>query len=53
MIVLNFNDIPMDFALAIEAIIIPSLILNIILALPVFIVIKDISRWVYPMVVNE
>jgi hypothetical protein len=53
MTVLIFNDIPINFALAIEAIIIPSLILNLILALPVFIIIKDLSRWVYPMVVNE
>ena len=53
MTVLNLNDIPINFALAIEAIIIPSLILNLILALPVFIVLKDISRLVYPMVANE
>ena len=53
MTVLNFNDITINSALAIEAVIIPSLILNLIFALPVFIVIKDISRWVYPVVVNE
>jgi cell shape-determining protein MreD len=51
--VLNFKDIQVNFTLAFEAIIIPSLILNLILALPVFILVKDISQWIYPAVENE
>ncbi len=50
---LNFQDISINFPLALEAIIIPSLILNLFLALPIFILVKDISRWVYPTVENE
>ena len=50
---LNFNDIPVNLGLALEAIIIPSLILNLFLALPVYILIKDISEWVYPIIKNE
>jgi hypothetical protein len=50
---LNFNDIPVNFAIAMEAIIFPSLILNLFLSLPVYILIKDISRWVYPVFENE
>jgi len=53
MTILNFNDIQINFALAFEAIIIPSLVLNLILALPIFILIKDVSQWVYPAVENE
>jgi rod shape-determining protein MreD len=53
MSVLNFNDIPVNFNLALESITLPSLILNLILALPVYIFIKDVSQWVYPVMENE
>ena len=53
MVFLKFNDIPLNSALALEAIIIPSLILNLILSLPVYLLIKDISKWVYPEVEFE
>lgn len=51
--VLNFKDIPVNFTLALEAITFPSLILNLMLALPVYVLVKDISRWVYPVTANE
>lgn len=53
MVFLNSNDIPLNFALALEAIIIPSLILNLFLSLPVYLLIKDISQWIYPVVEYE
>jgi hypothetical protein len=53
MAVLNFNDIQVNFTLAMESIIFPSLILNLMLALPIYLIVKDISRWVYPVMNNE
>jgi cell shape-determining protein MreD len=53
MSVLNFNDIPVNFTLAMESITFPSLILNLILALPIYVMVKDVSQWVYPMMENE
>jgi cell shape-determining protein MreD len=53
MVFLYFKDIPLNFAIALEAIIIPSLILNLFLSLPIYLLIKDISRWVYPVVDYE
>ena len=53
MVFLNSNDIPFNFALALEAIIIPSLILNLFLSLPIYLLIKDISQWVYPIIEYE
>jgi cell shape-determining protein MreD len=53
MSVLNFKDIPVNFTLAMESITFPSLILNLILALPVYVMVKDVSLWVYPMMENE
>jgi rod shape-determining protein MreD len=52
-IVLFIADIPIDFYVAFFEIIIPSILLNLILALPVFFVIKDISRLIYHQVENE
>lgn len=51
-IALLFMDIPIDFKLALNEIIIPSVFLNLILALPVFFLVKDLSRWIYPQVEN-
>jgi hypothetical protein len=53
MALLNIKDISVEFALAFEAILIPSLILNLFLSLPVYLYMKDISRWVYPKIANE
>jgi cell shape-determining protein MreD len=53
MSVLNFNDIPVNFTLGLESITFPSLILNLLLALPVYVVVKDISQWIYPVMENE
>jgi cell shape-determining protein MreD len=53
MTILNFNDIQVNFTLALESIIFPSLILNLMLALPIYLIVKDISRWVYPVMNNE
>jgi hypothetical protein len=53
MSVLNFNDIPVNFTLALESITFPSLILNLMLALPVYIFVKDLAKWVYPVMENE
>lgn len=53
MLVLFFMEIPISFNLAFSEIILPSIFLNLILALPVFFMVRDLSRWIYPQVENE
>ena len=53
MVVLNFNDIPVNFSVALESITFPSLILNLMFALPVYVFIRDVAQWVYPVMENE
>jgi len=45
---LRFNDIAMNVATILGAVTVPSLVLNLILALPIYILVRDIGRWVYP-----
>jgi len=48
LIVINIGGTLLPFIDAIKLIILPSLLLNLILAVPIYAVIKDLAEWVYP-----
>ena len=45
---LNLSGTAINWLEAINLIILPSLILNLLLALPVYVIIRDLADWVYP-----
>lgn len=49
-IVLQFFDHPISWSEGIGLVALPSLLLNLLLALPVYTVIADMANWVYPPV---
>lgn len=40
---------PLPFGDSLGLIILPSLLLNLLFAIPIYVVIRDLARWVYPM----
>lgn len=50
---LFFKEISFNFNKAFSEIMLPSVFLNLIFALPVFFLIKDLLRWINPQVENE
>jgi cell shape-determining protein MreD len=50
---LFFIEIPFKFSQAFSDVIVPSVFLNLLLALPVLFIMKDVSRWIYPQEENE
>lgn len=53
LISLLFMDITFNINIAFEEIILPSIFLNLLLALPVYFLVKDLTHWIYPQVENE
>lgn len=51
--VLNLFGTPMNFADVIGSVTLPSLLLNLLFAIPVYAFTRDIARWVYPDVEIE
>ena len=45
---LSLNDVPLIIGECFSSVMVPSIILNLILSVPVYIVINDIAKWVYP-----
>jgi len=48
MIILSIGGTPLPIIDSLKLILLPSLLLNLVLAAPVYAVIKDFSAWVYP-----
>jgi hypothetical protein len=48
-IVLSFLGTPFVFGDVLGLILLPSLLLNMLLAIPVFALMRDLSYWVYPI----
>jgi len=53
LLVLFFQEIPFNLNQAFSEIMLPSIFLNLILALPVYFLVKDLSFRLYPQVENE
>lgn len=51
-IVLRLANVPLPFRYSLYEIIIPSAILNVILALPIYVLICEIAKWLYPEVME-
>lgn len=47
-ITLYIGGIALDFSTSLVQVIIPTLFLNLLLALPVYAVVKDLHQWLYP-----
>jgi hypothetical protein len=47
-LILNISGTPLPILDTLQLIILPSVILNLILAAPIYAVIKDLAEWVYP-----
>jgi len=45
---LSLNEVPLIIGECVSAVIVPSIILNLLFTIPVYIVIKDVAKWVYP-----
>lgn len=50
---LFFKEISINISQAFSEIMLPSVILNLLLALPVYFLVKDLVRWINPRVENE
>src|SRR6266498_685207 len=46
--VLRFSGVTMPFEDVLGLLVLPSLLMNMLLAVPVYAVMRDLSRWVYP-----
>jgi cell shape-determining protein MreD len=51
--VLSFLGTDMNFMTSLKYIIVPSIFLNLILAIPIYVVVNDMAQWVYPIEANE
>ncbi|MGB9585840.1 MAG: rod shape-determining protein MreD [Anaerolineales bacterium] len=51
-IVLRLGNVPLPLGYSMNEIIIPSAILNVILALPIYALISEIAKWLYPEVME-
>ena len=48
LVVLRFSNVVLPLGDALSLIILPVILLNMILAIPVYTVMRDLARWVYP-----
>jgi cell shape-determining protein MreD len=48
LVALRFNDVPLPIIESINVVILPSLLLNLILAIPAYALIGDLAHWLYP-----
>ena len=48
LVTLRFSGIPLSIADVFGLLTLPSILLNMLLAIPVFAVMRDLARWVYP-----
>ena len=46
-VVLQVMDIKIPFLMSVKEVTIPSLVINLILALPIYLIISDITRWAF------
>ncbi len=53
LLILFVAEISINFSQAFSEIMLPSVFLNLLLALPVYFLVKDLLRWVNPQVENE
>jgi hypothetical protein len=51
--VLIFQGTGINFLVALKHVIIPSVFLNLLLAVPIYIIVNDMAQWVYPIEANE
>jgi hypothetical protein len=49
LVVLRFSGIPLSAADVLGLLTLPSILLNMLLAIPIFAVMRDLARWVYPV----
>ena len=52
LVVLQFDDVPLPLFDSLNLVILPSALLNLILSLPVYVLMKDIAQWLYPIEVE-
>jgi len=48
LLVLRFSGVPLSIADVLGLVTLPGILLNMLLAIPVFAVMRDLARWVYP-----
>jgi hypothetical protein len=46
--VLRLSDVPLPFDEVFGLVVLPGVLLNLLLAIPVYAVMRDLARWVYP-----
>lgn len=47
--VLRFADVPLPMSDVLGLVVLPGVLLNMLLAIPVYAVMRDLARWVYPL----
>jgi len=53
LIVLQLSGRPLPFGDSFGLIVLPSLLLNLLFAIPVYVVMRDLARWIYPVLEAE
>lgn len=51
--VISVQGVSLNILESLKYVVVPSTFLNLILAVPVYIVVNDMARWVYPIEANE
>ena len=49
LVILQFTGTRLEWSESINLVILPSTLLNLLLALPVYLLVSDLARWVYPV----
>ena len=50
---LVMNGVPLGFVVSLKHVIVPSVFLNLLLAVPMYALVNDMARWVFPVEANE
>jgi cell shape-determining protein MreD len=51
--VLFFQGTIMNFVVSLKYVVVPSVFLNLLFAVPIYVVVNDMAQWVYPIEANE
>lgn len=52
MVLKYFNNVPLEVSESFIYVILPSMVLNLLFAIPVYLLIKDLADWLYPVEVE-
>jgi biotin transporter BioY len=49
LLVLNLLGTPLEFSDSLGLVVLPSMLLNLLIAIPVYVIVRDLAQWISPM----